>query len=108
MYRKYGIAILPWRGDPKTLIEWRSEDDAFVNVSDEHFGGIPEDKVDFDIDHVVDFLLGEGRYQMGLYLPDEILKLMKQRCPESETWLMGQIDYMIRQNRRYYDTRRII
>ena len=95
-YNKYGIANLSWRGNPKTLIEWRGEDDAFVNVSNEHFGGIPEDEVDFDIDHIVEFLLGDGRSQMGLYLPEEILKLMKQRCPESERLLMGQIDYMMK------------
>lgn len=93
---KWGIFESKWWG--KTFVEFNpNTDDAWHHSSREHFT-CDTNKINSNIDDVVDFLLSdEGRYCCGIYLPEEIVNKIDEKIDRTDGWLVGQLDFMKRQ-----------
>lgn len=89
---KFGLLECSWG---LRLVEYSpSRGLVWIHSSSECIG-CDIDKIDFDFEHLIDFLLSEeGRYSWGTYLPRYIVEELEKRVDKNDDWLMRQLDFM--------------
>lgn len=55
------------------------------------------DKIDFNMDHIIDYLLTEGKYSWGTYLPQEIINKLKENINKLSEWHVNHLNYLERE-----------
>ena len=86
-----------------TLVEFeRGSGHCWIHASSESICGVKEEDLDTDVEHIVDYLLerenGFQKHTCGIYLPEQILRELKKRIPNTEeyNYLRGEVEWMFK------------
>lgn len=89
---KFGLLKTSW--GTKVVEYDPTRDTTWIHSSSEPIVVNPS-KIDFDIDHVVDYLLSsDGRHSWGLFLPPNILEKIEEKIDPNDEWLVSQLEYL--------------